>query len=973
MNLTGMLYGAGYPDETRAVRPGSIVRFRNRDWVLLPSANDEVVRLRPLTGTTDDVVEAHRVLCELVQYDLASESISPSQFPLPSADAVADAQSLHLLWQAARLLLREGATPFRSLGRVSVRPRTYQLVPLMMALRLDPVRLLIADDVGVGKTIEAGLILRELWDRGEISRFAVLCPPYLCDQWEKELREKFHFEVVVIGSGTISQLERRLPRHRSIYEHYPAQVISVDFVKYPRNKHSFLLHAPELIIVDEAHGCTPGRGQERHLRFQLVRELADDQRRHILLLTATPHSGIQESFQKLLGLIDPQFEAWDLNELREEERRILARHFVQRTRRDIQSQWEGTWCFPTREPVDATYSLSPAYQRLFQSVYDFCNEIVESGWRLEARRRRMRWWAALALLRCVMSSPRAAAVALQERAERERPEGEEALGADVFVVEPHDRLSSDEPPTDILVHAQAEFSTSEKQQLRALRRLAESISESDDKKLLGCIEIVQRLLSQGFYPVIWCYYVETAEYVAEKLREQLARRIGDVAVLCLTGRVGEQERRQRVNELMAEPGPRVLVATDCLSEGINLQHGFNAVVHYDLPWNPNRLEQREGRVDRYEQRSPVVKAVRYYGYDNPVDGAVIRVLLDKAKKIRNALGTHVPVPVEEEFLVEALVHELFWRRSRRAQQLPLQLGASEAGDPVEEIHRKWDLDAEREKLSRTRFAQHALKPEEVRKELEATDQVLGDPAAVRNFVLLAGGKLGLQIKPGSQEDVWEILTEEAALQRVPDAIRQALPPGSQGSWKISFTSPTPEGAEYLGRNHRFVTALARFLFEQALSGAPEAVSARCGAIRTRAVSRLTTLLLLRPRFQLEPPQGPPLLAEEVLVTGWRAYTDHWLEPEEALALLTAEPSANVPLSEKRELVHSMLQEVRQILEGSDGRAPLRRLLAKRAQELEEAHRRVRRSVGLAVRGYTVRWHWPPDLLGLLVLQPEVNQ
>ncbi|MDW8154809.1 MAG: helicase, partial [Armatimonadota bacterium] len=169
---------------------GAIVRFRNRDWVLLPGDQPDVVLLRPLTGTSEDVVAVHRRLADLVAYTLPAERLSPSTFPLPSAESVADAQSVHLLWQSARLLLREGATPFRCLGRISVRPRTYQLVPLMMALRLEPVRLLIADDVGVGKTIEAGLVVRELWELGEVRRVAVLCPPYLCDQWQKELVEK---------------------------------------------------------------------------------------------------------------------------------------------------------------------------------------------------------------------------------------------------------------------------------------------------------------------------------------------------------------------------------------------------------------------------------------------------------------------------------------------------------------------------------------------------------------------------------------------------------------------------------------------------------------------------------------------------------------------------------------------------------------------------------------------------------------
>lgn len=655
---------------------GSVVRFRNRDWILLPEQRDPlIVRLRPLLGTDNDIVTVHRTIVNLLGCTYPTERLEPSQFPLPVSGAVADAQSVHLFWQSARLLLREGATPFRSLGRISVRPRTYQLVPLMMALRLDPVRLLIADDVGVGKTIEAGLIVRELWERGEVRRLAVLCPPYLCDQWQKELTEKFHLEAEVINSATIGRLERRIPPNRTVYEHYPVEVISIDFVKHNRNKHAFLLHAPELLIIDEAHGVTRGRGADSHLRYELVRELAQDSKRHLILLTATPHNGIAEAFQKLLGLLDPEFEQWDFTQLGERERIRLARHFVQRTRKDIQGHWEAAACFPERRPIDTTYVLSTEYRKLFDAVYEFCTEIVASGEELEAHRRRMRWWSALALLRCVMSSPRAAKQALQKR----RRAGEVLSGEDESdefypghesVYEPDDRLPSDELPTALLDRAEEKLTDPEKRRLRDLERMAEAISEAEDNKLTSCAQIVQNLLRDDFNPVVWCYYVETAEYVAEKLEAALSPEIPNLRILCLTGRTGEEERRRKVEELMEHPGQRVLVATDCLSEGINLQKGFNAVVHYDLPWNPNRLEQREGRVDRYEQQSLVVKAVRFYGRDNPVDGAVIRVLLDKARQIRNALGTHVPVPEEGESVLQAMFEALFLRTFACRQTAP---------------------------------------------------------------------------------------------------------------------------------------------------------------------------------------------------------------------------------------------------------------------------------------------------------------
>ncbi len=956
------------------MQPGAVVTYREREWIVLPAPDDEVLLLRPLTGTSDDAVAVHRRLSELIAYSLEWERVAPAQFPLPSPDEVGSARDVRLLWQAARLLLREGAAPFRSLGRVSIRPRAYQLVPLLMALRLDPVRLLIADDVGVGKTIEAGLIARELWERGEIRRLAVLCPPYLCDQWQGELNEKLGFDAVVIGPQTLRALERETPPGRSVYEHFPVQVLSIDWVKLERNRHQFLVHRPDLVIVDEAHGVTPSGGRERHLRYQLVRELASDVQRHLILLTATPHSGIRASFGQLLGLLDERFSTWEIDRLTEEQRATLARHLVQRTRADLRHRWGDADVFPTREPQDATYTLSPAYRALFEAVHGFCTEIVRSGEALQEHRRRMRWWSALVLLRCVMSSPRAAVLALERRRKDEPPDSEDEsvlLGPDgqVPVVEPSDAIHLDEIPTPVLDRAVADLADSDRRRLAALHKQAAAIGPEHDTKLQRCVETTRRLLDEGFHPVIWCTYVDTAEYVAEHLRAELADDYPGLQVECLTGRVGEEERRQRVAGLLDAPR-RLLVATDCLSEGINLQEGFDAVLHYDLPWNPNRLEQREGRVDRYGQPRDRVRAIRFYGQDNPVDGAVISVLLDKAREIRRTLGIYVPVPEDERTLAEVLVHRLFLRGASAAQ-LALPLGP----DPVGELHHRWDIDVEREKVSRTVFAQRALDPGVVARELEACDAVLGDPDAVRRFLLDAAQAIGLLVAPDPrQRDVWTVRTDDATLDGVPDDVRAALPRPKGGRWQVTFTSPGPTGVTYLGRNHPAVTALARHLFERAFARVlGPSPAQRIGVLRTRRVERLTTLVLLRARYHLAQPGRPVGLSEEVLVTGWRGQPAQLLAPGEALDLLErVEPDDEVPRGEQRELVEHALQRLQLLLDDPET-SPFARLLSERADELLAAHRRVRQEVGERVRGLRVHPYWPPDVLALLVLQPVVSR
>lgn len=958
------------------MQPGCVVRFRQRDWVLLPGEEEHLFRLRPLTGAIDQVVEVHKQLANLVSCSLREETLTSSQFPPPVPDWVSDATAARLLWQAARLALREGAAPLRCLGRISIRPRTYQFVPLLMALRLDPVRLFIADDVGVGKTIEALLVARELLDRGEVRRLAVLCPPYLCDQWERELREKFNLPAVVVRSSTIAQLERAKPPVQTIYEYYPIQVISIDWVKSQRNKSLFLQFCPELVIVDEAHGAaqsTRGRSAQQQ-RHQLLKAIAEDEKRHLILLTATPHSGIEEAFRSLLGLLRPDFAQWDIARLSDQQRRLLAQHFVQRTRRDILQQWEGRCCFPERLSEDETYTLSKSYRKLFDETFQFCSQIVHSGKPLQRHRRRVRYWAALSLLRCVMSSPAAAVAALQKRAGELELEGEDVELAP-FVLEADEDHTLDEAPLPPIEAARNSLPESDQQQLKKLARLAARIhgSPEQDAKLQRCLQVVKKLLQQGFHPILWCRFVPTADYLGRALQEALGPQ---VQVVTITGRIGDEERRIRIAEIDPQR-PRVLVATDCLSEGINLQEKFTAVLHYDLPWNPNRLEQREGRVDRYGQPASKVRVIRFYGQDNPVDGALIEVLLNKAREIHQALGTYVPIPEKSETVIEAVLNSLF--RHRRSQQRWLF-----EDEALEQFHRRWQHDVERERTNRTRFAQRALKPQEVQRELEAVDQVLGDPAAVREFVLSAAGRLNLPIARRSETPpVFSIDTRPAVRSLLPPLIQEVLPPPRNHPWIICFDSPTPEGAEYIGRNHPLVAALAQHLLEEALTCPQQAVASRCGAIRTRSVKRLTTLLLLRVRYLLRIPERPPLLSEEVLVTGYCWQKDRryqGLEPDQALVLFgQAQPQGNIPKSEKQELLRDALEEIGPWPDAASASTAtevqklLESTICQRAAELEENHRRIRKAVSLKIRQLQVQPQFPPDLLGVLVLQPVVDR
>ncbi len=961
------------------VRPGCIVDFRGRQWVLLESG-EESWKLRPLTGGADDVVAVHKELSRVLGAELEEERLKLSLFPLPSPDDVLDLQAVRLFWRAARLTLREAAAPFRSFGKISVRPRRYQLVPLMMALKLDPVRLFIADDVGVGKTIEALLIAREMMERGEVRRMAVLCPPYLCEQWEKELREKFNFEPVVLRSGTIGRLEREVPRDASVFSHYPVLVISIDWVKSERYRHVFLKECPELVIVDEVHGAAQpheGRNSAQQQRHRLLCDIAKDERRHLILLTATPHSGIDSAFRSLIGLLDADFGRLDVELQDKETRKRLALHFVQRTRKDIEKMWGEERCFPERESKDEPYELCAAYAEFFDAVNQYCLGIVEEGLKLAEHKRRMHWWSALSLLRCVMSSPAAACAALERRMERVLEDGEPGAGAGGLLDSDDEEHVDDEVPLfSSLFPREAEEEARERElaKLRDLLGKAKKLlrSRKKDAKFEACVKVVRDLLDEDLNPIIWCRYVATAEYV----RDRLAAVLGEgVQVVLVTGRLSDEERRVVVEQV--DPlRPRVLVATDCLSEGINLQEKFSSVVHYDLPWNPNRLEQREGRVDRYGQRAPRVIAVCLYGTNNRVDQAVVEVLLRKAREIRRVLGVHVPVPRHDEGVVDALVETLF------LEEHQARLGFT-GGDSVDEFRNRWESSVEQERKRRNVFAQAALKPEEVDKELEATDSVLGTEEEVEKFVLEAAQRLRLHVRKRRTSSAdGEVYVVAAAMRdELPPVVRAALPAGA-AEWNISFVSPTPACAEYVGRNHPFVSSMACHILERGLlgkEGARSILAARCGVVRTDAVSRLTALLLLRLRYLMEIPERAPLMAEEVVVMGARSpFEDEssWLEPRDALELFdgleSARGKSEVPPGERKELLASVIDELRPFFEEGEGLKPLRGKLEKRAGELEESHRRIRRAAGM--KGVRVKFtlQLPPDLLGMVLLQPVVG-
>ncbi|WHM39392.1 DEAD/DEAH box helicase [Streptomyces sp. BPTC-684] len=275
---------------------------------------------------------------------------------------------------------------------------------------MDPVRLLIGDDVGIGKTIESALIARELMEQGSARNMTVLCSPSLAEQWQRELRDKFGMEAELVLPSTAARLQKAIDDpNRSIFDHYPVTVVSTDFIKQDERRDAFRRHCPELLIVDEAHTCVgAGSSDEPQKRYELLSALADrnERDRHLILVTATPHSGDPQAFSKLTGLLDPSLRTLDTT--RSADRDRLARHFVQRRRHDIKRYVGQDTPFPEdRDTQDALYRLDADYARFVADIIAYTRQ--------QARRpggdhqQRMSWWTALTLLRCVLSSPAAVA------------------------------------------------------------------------------------------------------------------------------------------------------------------------------------------------------------------------------------------------------------------------------------------------------------------------------------------------------------------------------------------------------------------------------------------------------------------------------------------------------------------------------------------------------------------------------------
>ena len=919
-----------------AFAPGDLVRARGREWVAMPSPQRNLLALRPLSGSEQDTV--------LLDPALELSPVEPARFDLP-ADAAQTVQAkAALLADALRLTLRRGAGPFRSAAQLAFEPRTYQLVPLLMALRLPVPRLLIADDVGIGKTIEAGLILRELMDRGEVNAFSVLCPPPLVEQWVGELKSRFGIEATAVTASSAARLERGLPLAQTLFDAYPHTVVSLDYIKAERRREGFARACPDFVIVDEAHACV-GTHKGRQQRFKLLSGLARDSGRRMILLTATPHSGDEDAFARLLSLIDPAFAAMSFRDRKFREQ--LARHFVQRRRIDLVSQeWREDRAFPKHCTTEHPYQLSKAHRDFHEAVLDYCFAVVDRAGTGE-RERRLAYWSTLALMRCVGSSPAAALRALMNRATN-----------DVDRLEPviYDDDGDDEDAVDLEPSALLGTDSA----LAALVQQAERLVGAPDPKARALIDALAPLIKAGANPVVFCRYLATAGHVRDHLRTAFPK----LTIESVTGELTPDERRDRVAAMApGEDGndaQRLLVATDCLSEGINLQQLFDTVVHYDLSWNPTRHQQREGRVDRFGQPAELVRSIMMFSPDSAIDGAVLDVILRKAEDIRKATGVTVPLPDERGPVTEALMASVMLRRGGLFDQQALAFGLK---GKAEAMAAHWRDVSENEKQSRTLYAQNAMKPQEVAPEWARASDLLGSPADAKAFVERALSSFGVSLE-----------TKRAVLlahvHALDPGLKERLAQKSlEGSVRLAVAEPAPAGVELLTRMHPLTATLAEALVEASLD--PESLKdlgvGRVGAWPTPAVDQPTRIALLRLRFKVSARREQILLAEEAALVAL-AKDKVVASGKQARAILAEPAAANLAPQASARFIKAARSDLPALLDG-----PVGGFVQERAAALQADHARLRAAAGRRETGGVPRVSveaLPPDIIGLFVLLPS---
>lgn len=574
--------------------------------------------------------------------------------------------------------------PFRS----GVEVDDYQLDPVVRALSMPRVNLLIADDVGLGKTIEAGLVMQELILRHRARSILIVCPSSIQVQWKEEMRDKFGLDFRIVDSNLLADLRRRRGIHVNPWTHFPRLITSIDYLKRERPMRLFRETLPagdqpayprpyDLIIVDEAHNVAPsGRGKYAtdSQRTNTIRTLAP-YFEHKLFLSATPHNGYSESFSALLELLDNQRFA----RASKISRTQLEAVMVRRMKSELELRWDGSRRFAKRCVKHLEVPYTDAERRAHQMLRRYAELRVASAGTYGEQ---FATEFVLKLLKKrLFSSPAAFAITMEKHA-RSVAAGKASANGTAWqrqVEEADNDFANDEDYENLSLEAIETASRhitplagEEKKLLAELREFATHAATRADSKARRLIQwLKDNLKPEGQWTdrrvIIFTEYRATQKWLHDLLAAEGFA--GDDRLLTIYGGMpmkdaaGKFKDRESIKAaFQADPkdaAVRILLATDAASEGVNLQNHCWQLIHYEIPWNPNRMEQRNGRVDRHGQKNPEVHVHHFVGagFDATRPGQspgdlegdlefLLRAAL-KVEAIREDLGKVGPVIAEQ--------------------------------------------------------------------------------------------------------------------------------------------------------------------------------------------------------------------------------------------------------------------------------------------------------------------------------------
>jgi ERCC4-related helicase len=573
---------------------------------------------------------------ETIEVLCPPDDFEPLVKPAPSLDRRSLTPFSH--WRMMHDALRvqtppEGRYAGFVAGRIS--PEPYQFAPLTRLLNGPRRGLLIADDVGLGKTIEAGICLLELIARGVGKRILIVVPPGLIPQWLDEMWEKFGLEFRPIeNSAALDRAQADVSEGLQPWAYFDRVITSTEYLKRRDVHAAALAHPWDVVVVDEAHylaeSGTPSNpySTARTRLGPKLREAA----RTLILLTATPHNGYRHSFRSLLELVEPA-EA-SLHGRTEDVRRRVGRTMIRRLKPQIvKSASDGSTipAFPVRQPVGRieVKDLTAEEREIFRLVTEYCAKTIKAAqgseeadlvsFAMQIVKKRM--LSSRAALRQTVENRLEALASKQPEEPLRRAELRE-LQSNLPLTEAHAERTA-QRVLRAAIARDARRRDAEKRQLKTIKRLLDQVAERPDPKITALVADLERdvLSAPGEKAIVFTEYRDTLAALREAFKSHPVLRDSCAE---LTGGLSARQRRQRIARFH-EPDCRVLLATDAASEGLNLQERCRRLYHFELPWNPNRLEQRNGRIDRHGQtRSPIIRYLFYP--DSPEDRVLDRLV-----------------------------------------------------------------------------------------------------------------------------------------------------------------------------------------------------------------------------------------------------------------------------------------------------------------------------------------------------------